>query len=128
MGPVNSLLRLHGIVHSSRTVVVAALILLFVVAVRSAQNPAVPNGGDGSPPDSAVKNPSAPTPPKQVGGAKKDGLEKTKTDVAQLSALADKLRDELNDLNPNIFSLDILQKTQAIEKLAKQIKEDADER
>lgn len=128
MGPVNSLPRVHGIMHSLRAVVLTALILLFVVAVRSAQNPAVPNGGDVSPPDSAVKDQFVRTPPRQVGGAKKDGLEKTKTDVAELSALADKLRDELNKMNPNIFSLDILQKTQAIENLAKQIKEDADER
>ena len=128
MGPVNSLLRVHGIMHTLRTVVLAGLILLFVVAVRSAQNPAVPNGGEVLPPDSAVKDQSAPAPPVQAGSAKKTGREKTKTDVAQLSALADQLRDELNEMNPNVFSLDILQKSQAIEKLAKQIKEEADDR
>jgi hypothetical protein len=128
MGPLKSVVRLHGITHSLRTVVLAALILLFVVAVRSAQNPAVPNGGEVLPPESTAKDQSAPAPPRQVGGAKKTGREKTKTDVAQLSVLADQLRDELNKMNPNVFSLDILEKTQAIEKLAKQIKEEADDR
>ena len=43
-------------------------------------------------------------------------------DAAELSALADKLRDELKKTNVNVLPLPAIQKTQAMEKLAKKIK------
>src|SRR5579862_8293200 len=125
MDPVKSFLRLHGNPHPIRTGAVAALILFFVLAVRSAQTPAHSNGGEVSPPASAAKDQPAPSLPSQTGGGKKAGLDKTKADVEQLSALADQLRDQLDKLNPNVLSIGILEKTQTIEKLARQIREEA---
>ena len=107
---------------------VAALILLTAVSARSAQNPASPKSGEALSPPLAANNQTAPNTPKPKEEPKKSNLDKRKTDAAELSALADQLRSELNNMNVNILSLDIIQKTEEIEKLAKKIKGEADER
>jgi len=104
---------------------VAALILLTAVSVRSAQSPAPPKNEEVPPPAAAVKNEAALTPSNPKGEPKNSNLEKTKADAAELSALADQLRDELKKMNANVFSLDIIEKTQKVEKLAKKIKGEA---
>jgi hypothetical protein len=106
---------------------VAALILLTAVSVRSAQNPASPKSGEALSPPLAANNQTAPNTPKPKEEPKKAILGKRKTDAAELSALADQLRDQLNKTNVNILSLDIIQKTEEIEKLAKKIKGEGDE-
>jgi hypothetical protein len=106
---------------------VAALILLTAVSTGSAQNPASPKSGEAVPPPSAVNNETAPNIPKPKEEPKKSKLDKRKTDAADLSALADQLRSELNNTNVNILSVDIIQKTEEIEKLAKKIKGEAGE-
>jgi hypothetical protein len=108
--------------------VVAALVLLTTVSVPSAQNPATPKNGEALSPPSAVNEQAVLTTPKQKGEPKKSNLEKTKDDAAELCALANQLRDELNKMNPNVFSLDVIQKTVEVEKLAKKIKGDANKR
>lgn len=108
-------------------VVFAALVLLTTASLQSAQNPSPPKNGEALSSTSAVNDQAALTAPKQNGGPKKSSLEKTKTDAAELSALADKLRDELNKMNVNVLSLDVIQKTEEVERLAKKIKGEANE-
>jgi hypothetical protein len=105
--------------------VVAALVLLTTASARSAQNPASPKNGEALPSPSAVNNQAAMASPKEKEEPKRSGLDKTKADAAELSALADQLRDELNQTNVNVFPLDVLEKTQKLEKLAKKIKGEA---
>jgi len=108
------------------SVVVIALVgLLAALSVRSAQNPAPPNNGAPLPPPAAVNDQAALTTPQQKGEPKKTHLEMTKADAAELSALADQLRDELNKMNVNVLPLDVIEKTQKVEKLAKKIKGEA---
>jgi hypothetical protein len=105
--------------------VVAALVLLTTVSMRSAQSPASLKNGEALPPPAAVNNEASLTAPRENAEPKKSKLEKTKTDAAELSALADKLRDELKKMNANVLSLDVIQKTEEVEKLAKKIKGEA---
>jgi hypothetical protein len=117
-------LKFHRIILSSG-VVIAALFLLTAVPTRSAQDSPPLKNGEALSSTSAVNDQAALTAPKQNGEPKKSKLEKTKTDAAELSALADKLRDELKKMNVNVFSLDVIQKTEEVEKLAKKIKGEA---
>lgn len=75
----------------------------------------------------AVNCQTPPVIPKPKEEPKKTSREKAKSDAAELSTLADQLRDQLNKINVNVLSLDVIQKTEEIEKLAKQIKGEADE-
>ena len=52
----------------------------------------------------------------------KANFEKMKRDAGQLADLAKALQEELNKSNENILSLDIIEKADKIEKLAKRIK------
>jgi len=56
--------------------------------------------------------------------SKPSPTDQTKADVAELSTLADQLRDELAKMNVNVFSLDVLRKTEKVEQLAKKVKEE----
>ena len=118
-------LKLRGFILPLGVVVAAALVWLTTVSVRSAQDPASLKNGDVLSPPAAVNNASHPDAPKEKAEPKKSNLDKTKTDAAELSALADQLRDELNKMNVNVFSLDVIQKTEEVEKLAKKIKGEA---
>jgi hypothetical protein len=119
------LLWFRGFVLSLGVGVLAALVLLTTISVGSAQNPAPPKNGEVLTPPAAVKNEAALATPKPSGEPKNSNLEKTKADAAELSALADQLRDQLKKMNANVLSLDIIDKTQKLEKLAKKIKEEA---
>jgi hypothetical protein len=102
--------------------VVAVWVLLATVPVVSGQNPASPPTGEAVSPPAAANDQAARTTPKQQGEPKESNLEKTRTEAAELSALADQLRDELNRITFDIFSLGIIEKTEKVEKLAKKIK------
>lgn len=110
-----------------RAGVLAALSLLAPFAVRSAQNSGFPTTGEVLSPPAGVKNEAAPTIPKQYDQSKKSPLERTKTDAAELSLLADQLRDELDKTNVNVLPFDVIQKTEKVEKLARKIKGEAHE-
>jgi len=99
--------------------VVAAWVMLATVPVVSGQNPASPPNEEALSPPTAA---NSRTTPKQDSQRKESNLEKTKTEAAELSALADQLRDELNKMTFDVFSLDIIQKAEKVEKLAKKIK------
>ena len=106
---------------------VGLLILLSVTPVSVAQNPAVPKTGEPVSSYPATNAQAAVTTAKQET-PKLSPCEKAKSDAAELSDLADKLRDQLHRTDVNILPLTIIQKTEAIEKLAKKIKGEADER
>jgi len=59
---------------------------------------------------------------KQKRDLMKANFEKMKRDAGQLADLAKALQEELNKSNENILSLDIIEKADKIEKLAKRIK------
>jgi len=125
---VRPLLKFRGFILPLGVGVVAALVLLATVPVRSAQNPAPPKNGEVLSPPPAVNDQAALSPPKQNGEPKKSNLEKTRTDAAELSALADQLRDELKKMNVNVLPLDVIDKTEKVEKLAKKVKGEANGR
>lgn len=54
-------------------------------------------------------------------------FKKTKKDVAALCKLAQSLQEEVNKLNPNVLSLDVVNKADKIQKLAKKIRNEAKE-
>lgn len=97
--------------------------LLTTVPARSAENAGAPKSDQPLP--SPAMNQPALTTAKPESGPKKTNLQKTQNDAAELSTLADQLRDELNKMNANVFSLDVLQKTEQVEKLARKIKGEA---
>lgn len=107
--------------------VIAALILLSLTPRSIAQNPTVAKTGQPESPPHAANAQVAATTPKQASLRSSPG-EKAKADAAELSDLADQLRDELHRTDINIFSINIIQKTEAIEKLTKKIKGEADGR
>ena len=106
---------------------VALCILLYVSLPCAAQSPAVPMNSMPEPPASTASNQAAAAKPKQTEPKVVPG-ERAKADAAELSALADQLRDQLKKMNVNVLSLDVIQKTEAIEKLAKKIKGEANAR
>lgn len=97
-----------------------AVTLFAAAPALRAQNADVSKNGKALPRPSAVSGKAAQMVP-APSGTKKSAHDKTKTDAAELSALANQLRDELSKMNVNVLSLDVLQKTDEIEKLAKKI-------
>jgi hypothetical protein len=106
-------------------VVAALAVTMTSVTMRSAQGPAPPKNtaGYSSPP--ALNNQATAITPKENSDSKKSNFDKTRTDAVELSALADQLRDELKHMNINVLPLDVLEKTQKLEKLARKIKGEA---
>ena len=115
----------HGLKGPLGAKALGALILLTALSLWGAQNPNPTKDGMTASAHSEVTDPSATTTPKPKGEPNGSGLEKTRTDVARLAALADQLRDEIDKLNVNVFSLDVIQKAEQVEKLAKKIKGEA---
>jgi hypothetical protein len=64
----------------------------------------------------------SPLPEKQRRDLLKANFEKMKRDAGELTDLAKALQEELNKSNENILSLDIVDKADKIEKLARKIK------
>jgi histone H3/H4 len=71
---------------------------------------------------SIEESPQSPLSPKQKRDLIKANFEKMKRDAGELAQLAKALQEELNKSNENILSLDIVEKAEKIEKLAKRIK------
>jgi hypothetical protein len=65
---------------------------------------------------------SLPLSQKQKNDLLKSNFEKMKHDASELADLAKALKEELNKSNENILSLDIVDKADKIEKLARRIK------
>jgi len=64
----------------------------------------------------------APLTPKQQRALLKSNYTKMKEDADELAALAKSLQEELNKSNENVLSLDVVEKADKIEKLAKRIR------
>jgi cell envelope opacity-associated protein A len=69
---------------------------------------------------------TTPLPPEITRKQRKDiqkmRFEKMKKDVGELATLADSLKDDVDKSSENILSLEIVEKAEKIEKLAKRIK------
>jgi hypothetical protein len=81
-----------------------------------------------SPPTSQSNEESPPsTSPsrKQKNDLLKSNFEKLKHDAESLAVLAKSLQEELDKSNENILSLDVVDKAEKIEKLARKIKDSA---
>ena len=104
--------------------VLAAAVSIAVLGGR-AQNPVPPQGPPTGPSPVAVKELAAPPAAQHKGDDKESKLEKTKSDAAELSALADQIRDELSKVNVNVLPLDVIEKAEKVEQLARKIKEEA---
>ena len=118
-------LNFRGFILPLGVVVVGAVVLLTSGSVRSAQNPGPTKNGEVLAPPSGVNDQATLITPKEKEELKKSNLEKTRADAAELSALADDLRDELKKMNVNVLPLDVIEKTEKLEKLARKIKGEA---
>ena len=88
-------------------------------AARTEGSQAVPR------PQSNQESSQSPLSGKQKSDLLKSNFEKMKRDAGELADLAKALQEELNKSNENILSLDIVDKADKIEKLAKKIKGNA---
>lgn len=93
--------------------------------------PQAPDASSPSPSGFPVNNPPMFPPmkgmsQKQQNALVKANFKKAKKDSQELSSLADSLRKEIQSSNPNVMSLDVVNKANQIEKLAKKIKEEAE--
>ena len=116
-------LRLRSSVLRLAGVVAAVWVLLAAVSVRSGQN--TPSIAPAQTASNPARVESQPVPPEQKSEQQKSGHNETKTDAVELSALAEQLHDEMSKTNIHVLSLEILQKTEQIERLAKKIKGEA---
>jgi hypothetical protein len=103
-----------------------------ISATAAPSHPEATTQGDGpeapqSTPRSRSNEDSSPSPlsGKQKTSILKANFEKMKRDAGELTDLAKALQEELNKSNENILSLDIVDKADKIEKLAKKIKGNA---
>lgn len=64
---------------------------------------------------------------KQKSAIVKSNFQKTKKDVAALCKLAQSLQEEIDKSNPNVLSLEVVNKADKIQKLAKKIRNEAKE-
>jgi hypothetical protein len=83
----------------------------------AAEAPQTIPGGQPNP-----ESPPAPLSGKQKRDLLKANFEKMKRDAGELADLAKALQEELNKSNENILSVDIVEKAEKIEKLARKIK------
>jgi hypothetical protein len=127
MIPTRLLSKQSELTFSLRHAGAAPLILLAAISLWGAQKPALPKDGEAVPSPPAANSQTAAMAPKPKEEPIKSAREITRTDAAELSALADKLSVELSKMNINVLSLDVVQKTEAIEKLAKKIRGEAHE-
>jgi hypothetical protein len=115
---------------------VFALSLIVTLAGACAASPAPQRGADGAfaaadpgaqglPPTADATMPRSPLTRKQRQDILKSKFEKMKEDAEELAALANSLQDEVDKSSQNILSLEIVDKAEKIEKLAKRIKKTA---
>ena len=125
----------------NRSLIVAiagALLILgwgWVVQTTALSAAQVPDASSASAPSGSGF--PAPAPPlfpghrsamsgKQQRAILKENLKQAKKDAAKLSTLADALKKEIESSNPNVISVDVFNKANEIEKLAKKIKSESE--
>lgn len=102
---------------------IGGLILFFSMTLCIAQNPASPETSASGATKSSAAN-AAPVAILTRESAEKSRREKAIADAAELSAVANQLRDQLHEVNVNVFPLGVVQKTEVIERLVRKIKEE----
>jgi hypothetical protein len=78
-------------------------------------------------PDDSANSRTDVSPPMSVQQRQsimRANFEKSKSDAAELAALAKGLREELDKPNVNVLSLDVINRAEKIEKLAKKIRDE----
>ena len=111
-------------------VVLGALLCWALNNVQTGPFPSQPNSpnsfalGQVSPPV-VSEPPGHILSPKQKRELLKDQFEKMKRDADELAGLAKSLQDDLSKSNENVLSLQIVEKAEKIEKLARKIKSQA---
>jgi hypothetical protein len=82
-------------------------------------------GAQRTPPEVEVMPPPPQITRKQRREIQKMRFEKMKKDASELASLADSLKDDVDKSSQDILSLEIVEKAEKIEKLAKRIKASA---
>jgi hypothetical protein len=103
----------------------AIVILLAIAAFCAVKISATPQS---QAQEAAPPRPQGLTAPSRPETPQKSNRDKAQADAAELAATAGQLRDELQKLNVNVFSLGAVRETEAIEKLAKKIKAEGNAR
>jgi hypothetical protein len=119
--------KLRVIVISLSAGIFACIVLLAKAPAQSTPSAPPPDHGAVVSSGLDVGNEAAPPPTPPPAEPKKIKLNKTQTDAAELSALADQLRDELDKMNADVLSLDVIQKTEKVQSLARKLKGEANE-
>ena len=122
--PVRAGARLRGFILALLAGVMAALISLTASSVRSEQHSLAPKNSQAVT-DFTPNQPTTPPTTKQKGEARRLASGQTQDDAAALCNVANQLRDELNKMNAYVFPLDVLHKTEEVERLARKIRGEA---
>ena len=98
------------------------------VPAQSMQNEPIPSSQTGGRRNNNVLPPlpdeTSPLSPKQKLNIMQSNFARSKTDAAELAALAKGLREELDKPNVNVLSLEVMNRVDRIQKLAKKIREE----
>jgi len=131
-----------GAVHGKGPVIAALMLVLALLAPGAIRGLGPEWAADAPPADSQATRPLAkarpqpqgqsstaqpdlnpsPLTPKQQRALLKENYTKMKQDADELAELAKSLQDELNKSNEHVLSVDVVEKADKIEKLAKKIK------
>jgi len=108
--------------------------ILFAAAFAASPLAAQSQGGSATPPGVQTPNPFPYGPPKmdlpkrtekQKEALLKYNYKKMKKHADQLAGLAQSLQKKIDETNANVMSLEVIEKAEAIEKLARKIKSEA---
>ncbi len=125
--PISAAARISRSVQRAALAGLAGLILFFAMPAGVAQHSAIPNSGE-SEASHSVAVAELPRSAAHQETPDSAGRERIKLDVAELSKLSNQLRDQLQEMNVNVYPLGVVKKTEAIEKLVRKIKADGNER
>jgi hypothetical protein len=111
-----------------RAIFALFLTLIITASMASSGTPQEPDEPDGigapqRPGPRITPAPPAPLSPEQQNKLAKDRYEKLKKDTDQLLKLATELKESVDKANQNTLSVDVIKKTEQIEKLAKSVRD-----
>jgi len=115
-------------VYVRRAIFALFLTLIIFTSIASSGAPQEPDESDSigapqRPGPPITPAPPAPLSPEQQNKLAKDRYEKLKKDTDQLLKLATELKQSVDKANQNTLSIDVIKKTEQIEKLAKSVRE-----
>lgn len=141
LGKDTTMIRPEGFAQQRRAILCLGLLIIFIgmmpAALRAQSNPPPPTQGteinhagghrmlSAVTEDSTVRSDGThDLSDKQKRSIMHANFEKSKSDAAELAALAKGLREELDKPNVSVLSLDVMNRIDKIEKLAKKIREE----